>query len=216
MSGPEERARADPARRRIGRGADAEGGAPSDVALLTGIGDGSEEAFNLFFDRWAPRLGRFLLRATGSRETSEDLLHEVFLRVLRAAPRFEPKGSVTAWMFRIGANVLYSDWRRRRASPVVSIETLEPAALPIAVEEDQETRRVQRRFARDARAALTKISENHRVVFHLKVEEGLTYAEIAAVLGCPIGTAKSRFHHAVRELRSLLEEWGDLESPQRR
>ncbi len=213
MSGPEENARADAARRRVGRGGAAEDGSPSDVALLAGIGGGSEAAFNEFFDRWAPRLGRFLLRATGSRETSEDLLHEVFLRVLRAAPRFEPRGSVASWMFRIGANVLYSDWRRRRASRVVSIESVEPAALSIASDDDSETRRVHRRFAGAARAALAKISENHRVVFQLKVEEGLTYTEIASVVGCPVGTAKSRFHHAVRELRALLEEWGEVDSP---
>ena len=193
-----------------------EDAARDDLDLLTGIGKGSEEAFNVFFDRWAPRLGRFLLRATRSREASEDLLHEVFLRVLHAAPRFEPRGSVASWMFRIGANLVYSDWRRRRASPVVTMETLEPATLAVASGDDLETRRVQRLFACEARAALTKISENHRVVFHLKVEEGLTYAEIASVLGCPVGTAKSRFHHAVRELRALLEDWGDVEAPRRR
>jgi RNA polymerase sigma-70 factor (ECF subfamily) len=198
---------ADPERR--------EDAGPSDHALLAGIGNGSEEAFNVFFDRWAPRLGRFLLRGTGSRETSEDLLHEVFLRVLRSAPRFEPRGSVASWIFRIGANVLYSDWRRRRGSRVVPLHANEAAALAVTTDEDPEARRVQSAFARDVAAALVKISESHRMVFRLKVEEGLTYAEIAAVVGCPVGTAKSRFHHAVRELRALLEDWADGE-PHRR
>ena len=180
--------------------------APSDLELIRAIGAGSEGAFRQLYRRWAPRLGRFLLQSTQSRETADDLLQEAFLRILRAAHRFEPRASVAAWMHRICANLAYSHWRRRRASPVA--EGVDVSLLPdppARVDLDRE--RIRRSFEQDAQAALTAIPENQRMVFLLKIDRGLTYEEIAAVLRCPVGTAKSRFHHAVRKLRAALEEW---------
>lgn len=188
---------------------------PSDVELLDGIGHGSEEAFTLFFDRWAPRLGRFLARSTGSRETAEDLLHEVFLRVLRSAHRFEPRGSVAAWLYRIASNAACSEGRRRRASRAVLEESCRGDGAVIDAAGSPETECMTSLFAREARSALRRIPESQRAVFRLKVEEGLTYADIAAVLECPVGTAKSRFHHAVRQLRALLKDWDEGASPGR-
>ncbi|MBD3163099.1 MAG: hypothetical protein GF328_13435, partial [Candidatus Latescibacteria bacterium] len=94
---------------------------PDDLALLRGIADGCEESFRLLFRRWGPRLGRFLERAGGSRETGEDLLQEAFVRVIRAAGSFEPRGSVGAWLHRICANLAYSHWRRETRSPFVDV-----------------------------------------------------------------------------------------------
>jgi RNA polymerase sigma-70 factor (ECF subfamily) len=178
----------------------------SDLELVQGIANGREESFRLLFRRWSPRLGRFLLQATGSRDIAEDLLQDAFLRILRAAPGFEPRGSVGAWMYRICANLAYSYWRRRKASPFSELRDPdappEPAAS-IDIARDRE----RQAFERDARAALRRIPENHRLVFLLKVDQGLTYEDVAAILGCPVGTAKSRFHHAVRKLREELAAW---------
>lgn len=178
----------------------------SDLALIQGIAEGCEESFRLLVRRWSPRLGRFLLQATGSRDVAEDLLQDAFLRILRAAPSFEPRGSVAAWMYRICANLAYSHWRRRKASPFAELPDPdappEPAA-PIDIARDRE----RLAFERDARDALHRIPENYRLVFLLKVDQGLTYEDVAAILGCPVGTAKSRFHHAVRKLREELAAW---------
>jgi len=186
------------------------GNAPdsSDFELIQGIAEGSEESFRLLFRRWAPRLGRFLSRSTGCRETAEDLLQETFLRVLRAAPRFEPRGSVGAWLYRIGTNLVYSYWRRELASPFLCSRAGDvPTISPVPPPSNPDAIWVHRAFEREAVEALRRIPQNQRLVFLLKVDQGLTYEEIAGVLQCPIGTVKSRFHFAVRRLQGELRDW---------
>jgi RNA polymerase sigma factor (sigma-70 family) len=181
---------------------------PVDLELIRGVAAGSEECFRLFFDRWSGRLGRFLTRATGSRQTGEDLLQEAFLRVLSAAPRFEPRGEVSAWIYRICANLAYSHWRTERRSPlhaVDDVESVPEAASP--AREGPDALCLRSRFASEAHAMVDRLPANQRIVFLMKVDQALTYEEIAVVLRCPVGTVKSRFHHAVRRLRAGLREW---------
>jgi RNA polymerase sigma-70 factor, ECF subfamily len=177
-----------------------------DPELIRGIAAGSEESFRLLYERWAPRLGRFLERATGSREAGEDLLQETFIRVIRAAPGFDPRGATGAWLYRIAANLAYSHWRRIRAAP--TLEHLAPGdagdvAAPEAGNPEEDWQRAS--LAAAVRRAVTCLPENQRLVFLLKVDQELSYEAIATVLHCPVGTAKSRFHHAVRRLRELMD-----------
>lgn len=182
---------------------------PTDLELIQGTAAGSEESFRLLFRRWSPRLGRFLIQATRSRETGEDLLQEAFLRILRAAPRFSPTGKVSSWMYRICANLAYSHWRRIRSSPFAYSGIPDGLAGAVSRKEAPDRERDMNAFVGEAREALGQLPENQRMVFLLKVEQGLRYEEIAAVLQCPLGTAKSRFHHAVRKLREQLKEWDE-------
>ena len=164
----------------------------------------------MLFRRWSPRLTRFLNRATGSRETGEDLLQETFLRILRAAPRFEPRGNAGAWIYRISANLAYSYWRRERAAPFARPGAATPPLEVMApASQAPDSRMLRRAFRRDAISALNRCPYNQRMVFLLKIDQGLTYEEIAAVMRCPVGTAKSRFHFAVRKLREALKSWDD-------
>lgn len=176
----------------------------SDRELIQAIGCGCEESFRVLFKRWAPRLGPFLSRATGSREVAEDLLQEAFLRIIRAAPRFDGRGDAGSWIYRICANLAYSHWRRQRRSPIQNADidrcTADPRANP-------EATRIRGLFARDVNSAVAGLPENQRLVFLLKIDRGLTYEQIADVLGCPPGTAKSRFHHASLKLRDALRDW---------
>lgn len=176
---------------------------PSDLALLKGIAAGRDADWRRFVDRWAPRLGTFLLHATRSRETAEDLLQDLFVRVMQAAPRFDERPCVAAWLYRIAANLAYSHWRR------VSVERAFEGDLRAAGEGQQSPRGEE---ARAARAAVIRLPQNQRMVFLLKAAAGLTYAEIGETLGCPEGTAKSRFHHALLRLRAELV----ADTPERR
>ncbi len=180
----------------------------SDLDLLRGIAAGSPEAFRGFYRRWAPRLGPFLTRAAGSPDVAEDLLQEAFLRIMRAAPGFEPRSAVSAWVYRICANLAYSHWRRVARSPFQEGDPLVMGAL-IADEraESPADRHERREFRAALTAALERLPANQRLVFLLKADRGLTYEEIAAVLQCPEGTAKSRFHYAVLRLREELRPW---------
>jgi RNA polymerase sigma-70 factor (ECF subfamily) len=112
-------------------------------------------------------------------------------------------------VYRICANLAYSHWRRVGRSPFRPGALLEDGAL-VADEraENPEDRHVRQAFRAALEAALERMPANQRIVFLLKADRGLTYQEIAAVLQCPEGTAKSRFHYAVLRLRDELQPWG--------
>jgi len=180
---------------------------PADADLIQRVAGGCEDSFLVLFRRWAPRLGRFLTNATGSPETAEDLLQETFIRVLRAAPDFEPRGSAGAWIYRIATNLVYSHWRRERARPThdaAGEEAIERTRAPARV--SPENTRLRRAFLQDASRAVRRLDGNKRMVFMMKVDQGMTYEEIAAVLRCPVGTTKSRFYHAIRMLQRDLSQ----------
>lgn len=181
-------------------------GAARDIGLLRAAAGGSDVAFFALYHRWAPRLEAFLLRATHSRPQAEDLVQETFLRVHRFAGTFEPRGEVGAWIFRIAANLLRSEWRRARRRP----STVELGAAESSVDRASEPGG-EAGFARAVDHALLRLSRAHRVVFLLKVEGGLSYDEIAQAMQCNPATARTRFHYAVLRLRSLLKEWDAAE-----
>lgn len=182
---------------------------PDDLALLRGVAAGDEASFRLLFRRWAPRLGRFLRGAAGSREAGEDLLQETFLRILKAAPAFEQRGSVAGWFYRIASNLAYSHWRKERARPASADPEEKLALLAAPVSSDPARAREAGALRTSVSRALERMPANHRVVFLLKIDQGLTYERIAEIMQCPIGTAKSRFHFAVRRLRADLEDYAE-------
>jgi RNA polymerase sigma-70 factor, ECF subfamily len=185
-----------------------------DLDLLSRAAGGSEEAFLDLFRRWAPSMRRFLVRSTGSVEAGEDLLQEAWIRILRAAPRYEPRAPVGAWIFRIATHLTYGYWRgeqraRRRmpaADPEAVLRTPAPGAGP-------ERQRWRKAFAEAVERAAADLPPPQRLVFLLKAEQGWTYEEIAAVLSCPVGTVKSRLHHALLALRRDLSEWQESDGP---
>ncbi len=179
-----------------------------DEELIHRIAQGDEEAFSRFFRRWAPRLGAFILRSTRQPEVTEDLVQEVFVRILRGAPHYESRGQASAWVLRIAANLTYSHWRKQKRSRVdtIDVQTLtQRTAEPAHRSPDRAHERA--RFRCDLDAALDTLPANQRMAFLLKIDQGLTYAQIGEVLQCPEGTVKSRFHHAVLKLRAALREW---------
>jgi RNA polymerase sigma-70 factor, ECF subfamily len=182
--------------------------APSDAELMRGIAADHPESFQLLFRRWAPRLRRFLIRATGSTEAGEDLLQETFLRVLRAASRFIPRGEVRAWLFQIAANLAYSFWRREGKAHLTAGDPAGAlASLAAPHHRGPETLRARAAFSEEVERSLIELPPNQRMVFLLKVDQGMTYQDVAVVMNCPVGTVKSRFHHALLKLRDDLRDW---------
>jgi RNA polymerase sigma-70 factor (ECF subfamily) len=189
----------------VGSGADPPTEDLSDAALLLGIARGEETAVRLLYRRWGPRLGRFLERATRDRCEAEDLLQETFVRIYRAAPRWRPLGDAAAWILTVCANVLRDHLRRCRRMP--RTWSLEEGLEAEGAATDPAALREARCFRQAVEAALGRLPEVQRVTFLLKVEFGLRHEEIARILDCPVGTAKSRLHHALLRLRHLLAPW---------
>lgn len=190
-----------------------DGGWPAecdDARLMARVQAGDREAFRELHDRFAPRLFRLLVRLCGDGRRAEDLLQEVFLRVWKAAPRYEPLAPLEAWLRRIARNTAWSERDYRRRRPHLRAASLD--AFDAADEaRDRNPRNTQpleqAALAEESRrlvAAVAGLPARLRWTFVLVRLEGLSLAEAALATELPLGTIKSRLFAAERRLASVL------------
>ena len=140
-----------------------------------------------------PSLLAYLRRGFGDPHTAEDLLQETFVQAIRRIERLSQVVSPRAWLFAIARNVAATALRRRRVSGPLPIDL--PAVEPT---EDQRLEEV--------RQAIAALPDAQREALELRLRGELSYEEIAAVLEIPLGTVRSRLHHALRRLRATVLE----------
>lgn len=134
--------------------------------------------------------GFVLRRVGGARPLAEDLTQEAFLRAWRGRKTFREETSMRGWLCAIAANVVRDDARRRARRPA---EVPQPEWFDVPdVSGDPSSFDALDRL----RSALAGLPANQREMFLLRERDGLTYAEIATVLGCPIGTVMSGLSRA--------------------
>jgi RNA polymerase sigma-70 factor (ECF subfamily) len=153
-------------------------------------------------------LARYL---TGNQADAEDLVQDTYARALQATAQFTPGTNLKAWLFRILRNTFISRYRRQRHDPTIGgLDTVDPTAQGPAPEQwlrdDLELDRLRKVVAAEIERALMTLSEEARTVILLDLE-GLTEGEVAQVLGCAVGTVKSRLARARATLRLLLKDY---------
>jgi len=164
-------------------------------------GDGA--AFEELVGRYSGRLRFYLARVT-SVDRADDLLQEVWCDVFRSLGRLLDPSAFAAWIYRIARD---RAWRclRQRSLPTATLEGVE-----IAAADDVPDEAFVMEDARAVRAALDRLAPEHREVLVLRFVEQMKYDQIAAVVGRPAGTVRSRLHYAKRALREALESREDL------
>jgi RNA polymerase sigma-70 factor (ECF subfamily) len=153
-------------------------------------------------------LARYLTRNDND---AEDLVQETYSRALAGLAQFRPGTNLRAWLFRILRNIFIGQYRRQRVNPTVGgLDTVAPLGeAPVSVSrvKDQiELERLRGVMAEEIERALMALTEDARTVVLLDLE-GLTEVEVAEVLGCPVGTVKSRLSRARAALQGLLKDW---------
>ena len=159
-------------------------------------------------------LARYLTRDASE---AEDLVQETYVRALRAWGDFTAGTNVKAWLFRILRNLVISRHRQDvRHPPAAPYDTTESGAEEAAGEggaaADVDPEQLRRIVSGEVEAALRTLSEDARAVILLDLE-GLTETELAAVLGCAVGTVKSRLNRARAALRVKLADYATLGAP---
>ena len=173
---------------------------------MSQVRSGVGEMLGVLFDRYQMPLFNFFYKMTGNHGTSEDLVQEVFVRILKYRQTYRAGTPFRAWMYQIARNARVDVFRKQR--PEVSWEPeMEPAVAPVdSAQERQETQMLHR--------ALMQMPPEKKEVLILSRFQGLKYEEIAQLLGCEVNTVKTKVHRALQELRELFHQPATVRPPQ--
>lgn len=173
----------------------------NDDALMQAVRDGDLGKLGVLFDRYHLGLFDFLNRMTGRRDVAEDLVQEVFLRILKYRATYRDEASFETWVFRIARNAR-ADYFAKRGELV---EPLSDEALASADEAPGPEGELERQGeAALLRRALMSLREDRRELLILARYRGMKHEAIAELLGIDAGAVKVRIHRALNELRDIF------------
>jgi RNA polymerase sigma-70 factor (ECF subfamily) len=166
--------------------------------LMARMAAGDRDAFALLYRRYRADIYRFAIHLGGSRPQAEDVVHDVFLAAAQHAARYRPeRASVLPWLLGIARNYTRRRTSERRMLPLPPEDGAAPA---LAIESDPLDRITRDRQASALRAALAGLPQRYREVIVLCDLHDLSYLDAAGVIGCAVGTVRSRLHRG----RALL------------
>lgn len=155
-------------------------------------------------ERYGQKIYNVAYRLTGDPDEAADLAQDVFVRALRNLHRYQP-GTFDGWLYRITKNLFLDHVRRRRRlrlEPLPEAEWRAPVSQEPGPEELLERRTLEARV----QAALQSLPADFRLAVVLCDVENLTYEEVAAATGWPLGTVRSRIHRGRKGIRAYLEQ----------
>lgn len=180
-----------------------------DAELLARIASGETGAVGELYDRHSPALFPIALRIVRDRSEAEDVLHDAFVAVSERASQYTPeRGSVIAWLVTLVRNLSIDRTRRRERRGTIGREVL--AHEPPPSNRDPERLTSDASDREKIKRALATLPDAQRQTLEVAFFEGLSYPEIAAREGVPLGTIKSRAARALMALREALSKEGVL------
>ena len=167
-----------------------------DRELWKRITSGNVDAFEELYRANAPRLRVFLRHLLGDEQAAEDLMQEVFIQIWRRRQGFDPeRGSLRSYLFGTARNLAVS-WRRKQ-------KTADQLDCDSPVRDRVETDSI-------VADALNRLGPDEKTILWLREVEGQSYSELSLILNIPIGTVRSRLHHAREALRAV---WHSTQRP---
>jgi RNA polymerase sigma-70 factor (ECF subfamily) len=183
----------------------------TDEELVARSIGGDKDSFNELILRWERPIYALAYRTIGREEDARDVCQETFLRAFRALPAFRGQAKFSSWLYRIALN-LCRDWvRRERRTPVVQAPADVDLVAQAAAGEPSESIEdlvARRDLARAVEKIMATLPEEQRSAIILKEYHGLTFQEIADLVGCPLSTVKTRLYQGLAVLRRELERGG--------
>lgn len=176
--------------------------ADPDAALMLEVAAGSEQALRMLIEKWQTPLINFFYRSLGSVEQSEDLAQMVFIRVYRAAAKYQPTAKFSTYLFHIARRLLINEYRRQSRKP---LEAVDPAELGGSTpgRDKLDMMEIEEAFA----AALDTLPENQRTAILLLKQQELSYEEIAKTMDATETAVKSWIHRARQKLKEQLKDF---------
>ncbi len=194
---------------------------PEDREVIERARSGDHDAFRVLVERYQGRVYRLALRVLRDEEQARDAVQDAFLKVYRSLDRFQGRSSFYTWLYRLVLNVCLDLRRRDRLDRQVewseerweqaSEEDAGPDPISGSPSPDPELALDRAELGSAIAAAIRSLPDDARRTLLLREVDGLSYAEIATVLGVPRGTVMSRLHYARRRLRLALVAAGAAE-----
>src|SRR5688572_13277715 len=175
-------------------------GEPSDTELIARWKVGDQAAAAALVERHAQALARFAV-SCGARDEVEELVQDTFVRAFGSLDGFRGESSFRTWLFTIERRLLLDRRRAEKRRPA----SQEIAEDDVATEYDALDGMVAGESAARVRGAIARLTPTQREVFVLRTTEGLSYKEIAKMVGSTEGAARVHYHNAMRTIKELLD-----------
>lgn len=185
---------------------------PSDASLVLRMACGDQQALAALYERHSGRLLAYLMQLLRDRGAAEEALQDTWLAAWEGASRYRGQSSVSTWLFGIAHHKATRLLRKRLPVPVEEMAGEAERAAASTAWLDPAEAFLRREETAWIAGKLRDLSPLHRATLYLVCVEGLSLKETARVMGCPVGTVKSRLSYARRHLLSLLEETPDAAS----
>lgn len=187
--------------------------ADSDWLIVRQVQEGNVGAFDQLVLRYRERVYGVVYHMTSNREDAADLTQDAFIKAFQSINRFQGQSSFFTWLYRIAVNSTLSHLRKNRLRTFFSFEKITEddkttellSQLTDKDGADKET--YVRELQEKLNEAMQKLSIKHRTVVTLFEIDGLSHEQIAEVVGCSVGTVRSRLHYAKQILQSELQSY---------
>jgi RNA polymerase sigma factor (sigma-70 family) len=167
--------------------------------LMNEVKNGHVEKLAVLFERYHLLLYNFFLKLSGNRQNSEDLVQEVFARILKYRTTFQGEARFSVWMYKIAHNVHYDHLRKRR-----EVYSLEDSFQEVPGLQESPSDKMEREAEAALMAkALSRLPAKKQEILILSRFHDLKYREIANLTGYPEGTIKATVHRAIRDLADI-------------
>jgi RNA polymerase sigma-70 factor (ECF subfamily) len=171
-----------------------------DGQVIKACQDGDRDAFRLLFEAYKDRVFSIAVYSLGDRSVADDVTQQIFLKLFSAIRQFRGDSEFTTWLYRMVVNACH-DERRRSKRTVALVTTVVESPH---VKKPQESQYARQEMAAVVQTAIGQLKPRFRMPILLRYVEGLSYEEIAEVMGCSKGTVASRLNRGHTELAQRL------------
>jgi len=181
---------------------------PTDAELVAAYKAGDPEALGALMERHKAAVYGYLLRLTGRPDAADDIFEEVFIKLVKNPGAYGERERFSAWLFTVARNAAMDYFRRGSSRGEVPLEgdgeKPGPGDFAVSPEPGPEEVLANKELGERIGAALDSLSADQREVFYLRHYSGLSFREIAGILGVPIGTVLARMSRTAARLRDIL------------
>jgi len=171
----------------------------SDSSLMQAVREGDLGALAILFERHHRQLFNYFVHMNGNRELSEDLVQDVFVRILKYRQSYQPERAFAAWMYQIARNAQSDSIGKRKLE--VALPDRELASVNVMEENLKRKQEIS-----ILKRAMARLPVEKRELLALSRFQNLKYEEIASILGCDVGAVKVRVYRAVKALGQIYFE----------